>query len=168
MADSAAAILAVAVPEEIIRNLNYMAVKQKHKFIEAGIVGMVLVIIPTILFIYPALWPLPLDIQLHDAYYVFSPFTSFLYPSVFLLFIVYSIKEAFYQYNRPFQNFLLIVILFVLGWIILHIIVPGPNLENSSDKIVSYLSYFYYIIQTIGLFLAYKIGRNTKEKPYKN
>jgi hypothetical protein len=139
-----------------------MDVKQKYKLIEAGIVGMMLVIIPTILFIYPALWPLPLDIQLYDTYYVFSPFTSFLYPSVFLLFIVYSIKEAFYQYNRPFQNCLFVVILFVLGWIILHIIAPDALLENSPDTIVSYLSYFYYFLQIIGLFLAYKIGRNTK------
>lgn len=139
-----------------------MNAKQKQKFIEAGIVGMLLVIIPTILFIYPALLPANLDIQLYDTYYVFSPFTSFLYPSVFLLFIVYSIKEAFYQYNRPFQNFLFLVVLFVLGWVILHIIVPNPHLESSPDKIVSYLSYFYYFIQVIGLFLAYKIGRNTK------
>jgi len=150
-----------------------MDVKQKHKFIEAGIVGMLLVIIPTILFIYPALWPLPLDIQLHDAYYVFSPFTSFLYPSVFLHFIVYSIKEAFYQYNRPFQNCLFIMILLMLEWVIFDFTFPTnrlvfpplsriPDIENSPDTIVSYLSYFYYFLQIIGLFLAYKIGRNTK------
>jgi hypothetical protein len=139
-----------------------MDVKQKRKFIEAGIVGMLLVIIPTILVIYPALWLFPLDIQLYDTYYVLSPSVSFLYPSVLLLFFVYGIKEAFYHYNRPFQNFIFLAVLFVLGWIILHIVVLDPNLANSPDKIVSYLSYFYYFLQALGLFLAYKIGRNTK------
>lgn len=138
-----------------------MDLKQKNNFFEAGIVGILLVIIPAILFFYPALLPTNLDTQLYDTYYVFSPFTSFLYPSVFLLFIIYCVKEAFYQYNRPFQNFLFLAVLIVLGWAILHIIVPNPDLEDSPDKTVSYLSYFYYFIQVLGLFLAYTIGRNT-------
>lgn len=125
---------------------------------------MLLIIIPILLFIYPAWWPFPIDVQLYDTYYVLSPTVSFLISSTTLLFIIYSIKEAFYRYNRPFQNGLLITIICLLGGLILPTVDSNPLLEQAPDTIVRYLSYFYYFLQAFGLFLAYKIGKNSKHK----
>ena len=54
------------------------------------------------------------DINLNDTYVVFSGFITGL-PVFLLIFIVYIIKEAFYNYRRRLQNLILLTALFFIN-----------------------------------------------------
>ena len=128
--------------------------------IEALSFGTLVGLFPGVLYFFPHWMPFPSEIQLYDTYCVFSPHAFFLLMAAMLLLIVYGIKEAFYKYNRPFQNFLFLIILAVTEWFLFQIVVP--DFVNSSNYALKFLLYFHCFLQGSGLFLAYKIGKNLK------
>ncbi len=124
------------------------------------IFGTLVLIFPGLFYLFPGWITFPSEIQLYDTYCVFSPHAFFLLMAAILLLIVYSIKESIYKYNRPFQNFLFLIILAVTEWFLFQIVVP--DFGNSSNNALKFLLYFQCFLQGSGLFLAYKIGKNLK------
>ena len=63
-----------------------------------------------------------LDITLHDTYFVMTNTKEkiFVFPLLLLITIIYLIKEAFYGYERKFQNLVLLTGIFLINVILLR------------------------------------------------
>lgn len=123
-----------------------------------------------------------LDINIHDTYFVVDNFQMVVLGCVFLFFFIYLIKVLFGNFKNNFDNiaftvaivlmiFLISQVTLVFNSLIIHYEEMIPSLQNTSSvgsttkDTFSVLSNSMLVFQLIfillGLFVSYKIGRNT-------
>ncbi|MDP9078026.1 MAG: hypothetical protein M3O71_11415 [Bacteroidota bacterium] len=105
--------------------------KSKSLIIELSILGLLIL---TICWLTGIFTTDPFDINLNDTYAVFSA-QIIAFPILILVFVIYIIKEAFYQYRRKPQNIILLLVVFFINIGLLMFIKSLSVMSGLTDNV---------------------------------